>query len=176
MTRNICGASFALLIALFVLQGCALGRQLQTQTADPRSIGGTYDLILYGCRFPNDYEHAAFLVSPDSKYPVNLFVPDTSYKVKKGLQAEKALEEAEAFVRCGVNTVTETRVHRIPDDSGGTIGYEILPRYPSTGESGSDPLWVSYSLKDGTVTVYIRLFPDVERKINLMDVPGAGGK
>jgi hypothetical protein len=167
--------SAVLLIAMSVIQGCAFGTQLQTKTADPKSIGGTYDLILYGCRYPNDYEHAAFLISPEAKYPVSLFVPDTSYKVKKGLQAENALSEADAFVRCGVHTVTETRVHRILDDSGGTIGYEILPRYPATDVSGSDPLLVSYSLKEGKVTVYIRLSPDVERKLYMPNATGAGG-
>jgi hypothetical protein len=166
--------SSVLLIAMTVIQGCAFGSQLRTQTADPKSIGGTYDLILYGCRYPNDYEHAAFLISPETKYAISLFVPDTSYKVKKGLQAENALYEADAFVRCGVHTVTETRVHRIVDDSGGTIGYEILPRYPATDESGSDPLLVSYSLKEGKVTVYIRLSPDVERKLYMPNT-GAGG-
>lgn len=166
--------SAVLLIVLFTLQGCALGKQLQTATADPKSIGGTYDLILYGCRYPDDYEHAAFLISPETKYPVSLFVPDTSYKMKKGLQAEKALSEADAFVRCGNRTVEETRVHRISDDSGGTIGYEILPRYRATDEAGSDPLMVNYTLKDSKVTVYIRLFPDVERKLNLPNATGAG--
>jgi hypothetical protein len=157
-----------------VLQGCALGKQLQTKTADPKSIGGIYDLMLYGCRYPYDYEHAAFLISPETKYPVSLFVPDTAYKVKKGLQAENALSEADAFVRCGVHTVTETRVHRILDDSGGTIGYEILPRYPATDPAGSDPLLVSYSLKNGKVTVYIRLSPEVEKKLNGLSSPGGG--
>jgi hypothetical protein len=65
-------------------------------------------------------------------------------------------------------------VHRILDDSGGTIGYEILPRYPATDVSGSDPLLVSYTLKEGKVTVYIRLSPDVERKLYMPNT-GAGG-
>ena len=95
--------------------------------------------------------------------------------MKKGLQAEKALSEADAFVRCGNRTVEETRVHRISDDSGGTIGYEILPRYRATDEAGSDPLMVNYSLKEGKVSVYIRLFPDVERKLNLPNATGVGG-
>lgn len=166
--------SIALLIAMSLLQGCAFGKQLQTQTADPKTIVGTYDLILYGCRYPEDYEHAAFLISPDAKYPVELFVRDTSYTIKKGLQADKALFEAEVFVRCGNHTVTETRVHRIPDDSGGTIGYEILPRYPFTDASGADPLLVSYYLKEGKITVNIRLSPEVERKLNPSVGPGAG--
>jgi len=165
-----------LFMAMLVLQGCALGKQLQTQTADPKTITGTYDLYLYGCRYPADYEHAAFLISPDAKYPVELFVRDTSYTIKKGLQADKALSEAYAFVRCGNHIVEDTRVLRIPDDSGGTIGYEILPRYPFTDLSGADPLLVSYSLKEGKVTVHIRISPEVEGKLNSVGgVPGSGG-
>jgi len=162
-------------IAMMAIQGCAFGIQLQTQTADPKTITGSYDLMLYGCRYPDDYEHVAFLISPEAKYPVNLLVLDVSVKVKKGLSAEKALSEADAFVHCGSNTVTETRVQRIPDDSGGTIGYEVLPRYSPTDIAGSDPLLVNYSLKDGKVTVYIRLYPEVERKLNHMSTPAGGG-
>jgi hypothetical protein len=167
MTKQRCVLSAILLIALFAIQGCAFGKQLQTQTADPKTIAGLYDLYLYGCRYPEDYEHAAFLISPEAKYPVSLFVLDTSYKVKKGLEAEKARAEAEAFIRCGNHTVAEARVHRIPDGDGGTIGYEILPRYPVTEPSGIDPLLVSYSLKDGKIVVYIRLSPEAERKLNM---------
>lgn len=174
MTKNRYALSTILLIALFVIQGCAFGKQLQTQTADPKTITGTYDLYLYGCRYPEDYEHAAFLISPDAKYPISLFVLDTSYKVTKGVDAEKALAQAEIFVRCGNHTVAETRVHRIPDGEGGTIGYEILPRYPVTEPSGIDPLLVSYSLKNGKIIVYIRLSPEAERKLNMDGGPAVG--
>jgi hypothetical protein len=174
MTRYRYALSTIVLMAILMLQGCTLATQIQTQIVDSKTIAGSFDLILYGCRYPEDYEIAAFLISPDAKYPVNLFVRDSSYKVKKGLSAEKALSEAEAFVRCGNHTVTETRILRIPDDSGGTIGYEVLPRFPVTDLAGSDPLLVSYSLKDGKVTVHIRLYPDVERKLNALGRPGGG--
>ncbi|MEK6743867.1 MAG: hypothetical protein AABZ15_09660 [Nitrospirota bacterium] len=167
--------SAALLLALSLLQGCALGKQLQADTADPKTIRGTYDLLLYGCRYPSDYEHAAFLISSDAKYPVSLFVSDTSYKVKKRLPAELALSEAYAFVRCGIHTIEETRVQRIADDGGGTIGYEVLPRYLTLDFLGTDPLLVNYSLKDGKVTVYIQLSPFIERKLNLQNVSGSSG-
>jgi hypothetical protein len=150
-----------------------LGTRLDTETADPKTITGTYDLLLYGCRYSDDLERAAFLIASDKTGMVDLFVPATSYKVKPGLPAEKALAEADAFVRCGNHTVTELRVHRIPDGSNGTIGYEILPRYAYYDDGGTDPLLVSYSLKDGKITVYIRLFPDVERKLNRQS-PGGG--
>jgi hypothetical protein len=157
------------------LSGCAMGTQLQTATADPKGIQGTFDLMTYGCRYPNDIEHAAFLIAPEKASVVDLFVPATSYKTKRGLPADQALAEADAHVRCGVRTVETIRVHRIPDGAGGTLGYEVLPRYPATDETGMDPLDVSYSLKDGKVIVYIRLFPDVERKLYLTS-PSSGGQ
>ena len=166
---------FSLFLIVESLSGCALGTQLQTETADPKGIQGTYDLYTYGCRYPDDIEHAAFLIAPDKAGMVELYVPATSYKVKRGLPADKALAEADAFVRCGIHTVTELRVHRIPDGSNGTIGYEILPRYPYYDVGGTDPLLVSYMLKDGKVTVYIRLSPDVDRRLNL-EFPGSGGQ
>jgi hypothetical protein len=158
---------FVLFVLAASMSGCMLGTQLHTETADPKTITGTYDILLYGCRYPEDLERAAFLIVPDKTGMVDLFVPETSYKVKRGLPADKALEEADAFVRCGIHTVTELRIHRIPDGGNGTIGYEILPRYLPYDEGGSDPLLVSYAHKDGKITVYIRLFPDVERKLNL---------
>jgi hypothetical protein len=154
-----------LLVAITALQGCAFGTQLQTSAADPKTISGTYDLYLYGCRYPADWEHAAFLISADARYPVNLFVTDTSYKVTKAVPAEKALSEAEKFVRCGIYSIESTRVRRIPDDSGGTIGYEILPRYAAHEQAGTDPLLVSYSLKDGKVTVMIQLSSFAKQKL-----------
>jgi hypothetical protein len=164
---------FALFVLVASLSGCAMGTRLDSVTADPKTITGTYDLLLYGCRYPDDLERAVFLIAPDKTDRVDLYVLKSSYKVKQGLPAEKALAEADAFVRCGNHTVTELRVHRIPDGGSGTIGYEILPRYAYYDDGGTDPLWVSYSLKDGRITVYIRLFPDVERKLNLQS-PASG--
>jgi hypothetical protein len=157
-------SSIVLLAA--ILSSCALGSQLKTETSDPKTIQGAYDLFTYGCRYPDDLEHAAFLIAPEKSNMVDLFVPATSYKIKRGLPAGQALTEANAHVRCGVRTVQEIRVHRIPDGAGGTLGYEILPRFAPTDEGGMDPLLVSYSLKEGKIIIYIRLFPDVELKMD----------
>jgi hypothetical protein len=164
-TKQILDIAVAL-IALFTIHGCSLGTQLQTETADPKGIEGTYDLYTYGCRYPDDIEHAAFLIAPDKAGLVEFYVPATSYKVKRGIPADQALAEADTHVRCGVRTVAAVRVHRIPDGSGGTLGFEILPRYPTTNVGGMDPLIVSYALKNGEITIYIKLSPDTERKLN----------
>ena len=164
-----CSRPALLLFVLFAIvasiSGCMLGTQLNAETADPKTITGTYDLLVYGCRYPDDIEHAAFLIAPDKAGMVELYVPATSYKVKRGLPADQALAEANAHVRCGVRTVEAIRVLRIPDGSGGTLGFEVLPRYPATDIGGMDPLNVSYALKDGKITVYIKLFPGVEREL-----------
>ena len=156
----------AALIVIFTIQGCSLGTQLRTESADPKGIEGTYDLFTYGCRYPTDIEHAAFLIASEKAGMVELYVLPTSYKVKRGIPADQALAEADTHVRCGVRKVVAIRVRRIPDGSGGTLGFEVLPRYPATEVGGVDPLDVSYSLKDGKITVYIRLLPDVEKKVS----------
>jgi hypothetical protein len=156
---------FALFVIVASISGCLLGTQLNTETADLKTITGTYDLLLYGCRYPDDIEHAAFLIASDKAGMVELYVPSTSYKVKRGIPADQALAEANTHVRCGVRTVEATRVLRIPDGSGGTLGFEFLPRYPATDIGGMDPLNVSYTIQDGKITVYIKLFPDVEREL-----------
>jgi hypothetical protein len=153
------------LIVIFTVQGCSLGAPLLTETADPKSLEGTYDLFLYGCRYPNDIEHAAFLITPDKAGMVELYVLATSYKVKRGVPAEQALAEANTHVRCGVRTVETVRVHRIPDGSGGTLGFEVLPRYPTTDVGGMDPVNVSYTLKDGKIIIYISVSPVAERQL-----------
>jgi hypothetical protein len=173
MKRQILDAAAALIV-IFIIQGCSHGTQLRTETADPKGIEGTYDLITYGCRYPNDIEHAAFLIAPDKAGMVDLYVPATSYKVKRGIPADQALSEANTHVRCGVRTVVATRVHRIPDGSGGTLGFEVLPRYSATEVGGMDPLNVSYSLKDGKITIHIRLLPHVQKMLH--GSPSGGGK
>ncbi|MHB8846206.1 MAG: hypothetical protein ACYC7L_15850 [Nitrospirota bacterium] len=168
-------ATAALMLGMLLLaQGCLSGTQLRSELSDPRALGGTFDLMLYGCRYPDDIENAAFLVPAESAIPLELFVSDTSYKLKKGLSAEKAVAEADAFVRCGVHTVQETRFHRILDTTGTVVGYDVIPRYLPYEIGGPDPLLVTYVLSSGRITAYVRLKPEVERQIMQFDAPAGG--
>jgi hypothetical protein len=163
-----------LVLLTVAVSGCAMGTQLLTASADPKAITGTYDLYMYGCRYPDDLEHAAFLIEPEKSPMVELFVRDTAVTIKRGLPADSALAEANKFVRCGNRTVEAIRFQQIPDGSGGTLGYEMLPRYPVTDLGGMDPLLVSYSLKEGKITVYIELSPEVERAVSNAFSPAGG--
>jgi len=169
-TRQILGVAAALIV-LFTIQGCSHGTLLRTKTADPKGIEGTYDLFTYGCRHPEDIEHVAFLIEPDKAGMVLFYFPDKSFNLKSGLSADKALAEADTHVRCGVRVVETVRVQRILDGSGGTLGFEVLPRYSLSEVGAMDPVNVNYVLKDGKIGVYIQLQPGVELKLQ----GGSGG-
>jgi len=162
----------ALLLALSTSQAYAASKQLMTESAGQAAITGTYTVLLYGCRYQDDIENAVILVSEESRYPVEIYAPDTRYKVKKGLDAQKALAEANAFVKCGVHTVWQTQMRRIRDDNGGTIGYEVRPLYFPYDVGAADVLLISYALKDGKVMAYIRLTPAMENRLNFQRRPG----
>ena len=159
------GAMLLMLGVGVVLTACVPGKQLLARAADPAEVKGTYTLLLYGCHYPDDIKNVAILVAEGSRYPLEIYDLDTSYKVKKGVPAQQALSEADSFVRCSAHRIWQTHLFRIPDDSGGTIGYEIRPLYLPLEFGFPDVLLISYALKDGTVRAYIKLDPNVEKEL-----------
>ena len=152
----------ALLLMTITLQSCMTGLQLNTTSADKTIISGTYTLLLYGCHYPDQIDNVAILVDENSRYPLEIYDLDTSFIMKKGVPAQQAVAEADKFVRCSFHTIWQTQVTRIPDDSGGTIGYEVRPLYTVTEFGTPDVLLIGYSLKNGKVRAYIRKSPEVE--------------
>ena len=152
----------ALLLMTITLQSCMAGMQLSTTSADRTRISGTYTLLLYGCHYPDQIENVAILVNENSRYPLEIYDLDTSFKVKKGVPAQQAIAEAEAFVRCSFHSVWQTQVSAIMDERGGSIGYEFRPLYAVTEFGMPDVLLISYSLKDGKVRASIRKSPEME--------------
>ncbi len=162
--RNRGGILF-FLILVAVLQACVPRNQLMTSAAGPDDVKGTYSLMLYGCHYPAQVNNVAILVAENSKYPVEIYDLDTSYKLKKDVPAQQALAEADSFVRCSTYRIWQTQLRRIPDDSGGTIGYEVRPLYIPYEFGIPDVLRISYSLQNGVVRAYIKVDPDVQRAL-----------
>lgn len=152
----------ALLSVVLLAAGCVSGRQLTTESAVPNAVEGTYDLYLYGCRYASDIENAAILVASDAAYPLEIYAFETRYKVRKGLSAERALAEANAFVRCGMKKVWRSEMRRIQDDRGRTFAYDLRPLYMPYEIRAVDVLRMNYVLNNGTVTVHIDLAPGAE--------------
>ncbi len=153
-----------LLVLLPTVYGNAASRQLSTESADPARISGTFTVYLYGCRYPDDIENIALLVSDTSRYPLEIYSPASRYTVKKKIAAQQALADARAFVKCSVRRVWQTQVRRIIDDTGGTVGYEVRPLYDPLETGSADVLFTSYALKNGTITAYIRLARGMENR------------
>jgi len=161
-------AAAVVCLALF-MTSCMTGTRLNTFAADPAEVSGTYTLLLHGCKYGDQIDNVAILVDEHSRYPVDIYDIPLSYTVKKGIPAKEAIAEATAFVACSTFRVWQTRVSRIDDDSGGTIGYEVRPLYFPLEISNPDPLQISYFLRKDGVRVYIRIDSTVER-----DLEGAG--
>jgi hypothetical protein len=156
----------ALLPLTIVLQSCMTGIQLRATPVDQTPITGTYTLLLHGCHYLDQIDNVAILVDENSRYPLEIYDIDTSFTVKKGVPAQRAVAEADAFVRCSSHRVWRTRVSRIPDDSGGTVGYEVRPLYTIPEFGTPDILTISYSLRNGKIRAYIRKFHEAD------DLPG----
>ena len=156
---------FLLSLLVLTLQACAPGKQLATTSADPAELTGSYTLLLYGCHYPDSIKNVALLRDEKSAYPLEIYDLPTSYQVKKGVPGPQALADADAFVRCSVRLLSGTQLRRILDETGGTLGYEVRPLYSPLEFGRLDVLRVSYSLREGTVSTYIRLDPDVERAL-----------
>ncbi len=156
--------SIVLFLAL-TLNGCVPGKHLMPSDAKPAEMTGNYTLLLYGCHYASEVKNAAFFVEEGSKYPLEIFDLDSSYKTIKGLTVQQALAKAESFLRCSSYAVWQTVLRRIPDDSGGTIGYEMRPLYIPYQLGQADVLDINYFLKNEKVRAYIMLDRNVERNL-----------
>ena len=149
-------------ISLILTVSCATGIYLRTERAQVTEISGTYTLILYGGRYSNDIETIAILDKEDAKYTFEVSAPEFDYKIKRGVPAKEALEEAEKFVSFH-HSFWQARLSRIIDPAGNTIGYELRPLYHPIDFGYTDVLDVYYVIKDSKVIVTISLIPEVQR-------------
>jgi hypothetical protein len=136
---------------------------LRTEEAKPADVSGTYTLILYGGRYPDDLETVAILDPEGDKYHFDIYAPDFDYKTEKGVSGKEAIKEAQKFVSFH-RSFFKSVLSRILDNKGDTIGYELRPLYNPLTYGFSDLINVNYFLKEnGRIKVVIRLVPSVER-------------
>jgi hypothetical protein len=162
-------------IVLSVLVACvsfAHAKYLRTLEAKDDEVSGSFTLILYGGRHVNDLETIAILDREGDQYEFEPYAPEFDYKVKKGLPAGDALNEAKQFVSFH-NAFWRSQLSKILDDKGNIIGYEVRPLYRPFVYGRDDLLEVHYRIKDGKVIVYISLVPEVFNNFFFGDLPGS---
>ncbi len=148
-----------------VLGSCTAGRHLTIGQAGPAEVKGTFTLILYGCRYRDDIENLAILDREGDRYSFKPYAPAFQYKTLSSIPAEDALKQAEQFVRCSF-FFRQSRLRALADPQGNIAGYEVRPLYSPLELGQDDVLDVRYRIDDGTVTVFIQLWPNVERKLS----------
>ena len=174
--RN-CILVIAVLIFVTASSAFALKRPLRTEPATPSGVSGVFTLILYGANYSDDLETVAILDLEGDGYTFEPFAPQFNYKVRKGIQAQEALKEAEQFVGFH-NAFWKYQLSTILNPEGVTIGYEVRPLYQPFVYGFSDILDIYYWLKgDGKVKVVIKLDNVIDNtRIPGGDSPACGGK
>lgn len=143
-----------ILIACFVLAGCATLKMERVNVPDPAVIDGTYNMIIIGGTFVDDAERVVILdnINDNSTFrPVTL---SENIKVVEGLTGAEALQRAEVFFEehCAYNGYSMKKLN-LPE--GAFVGYELIPDYPFALCENGNILQVSYGQgNDGEIKVY----------------------
>jgi hypothetical protein len=152
-------------IVLVFFAACAAGTRLQTQPAGKPSLDGSYRLLQYGCRYPDDIQNAAFLDREQDAYTFEVHAPEFEYKILEAQPGPQTLIAAEGFLKCSFH-YQQSRLRGILAPDGTVIGYELRPLYSPTRFGMYDVLQIEYRMTGTLVRVYIRLDPRVEAIIN----------
>lgn len=146
-----------------LLFSCAGPHYLKTQEASPDEIKGTYDLVLYGRRYADDFRNVAFLIREGGRYLFEVYAPEFNYRTERRVPAEKAFEEADKWIRFHY-AYQGSRLNKILDFDGALIGYELRPLYSALDFSYSDVLEVHYIIKGDKVIASVGLKPEIEQR------------
>jgi hypothetical protein len=173
-TINTIMISLMSLLLLLTTVSLAHAKYLKTEEVKAEEVTGSFTLILYGGRHSNDLETIVILDKEGDQYEFEPYAPEFDYKMKKGVSAGDALNEAKRFVSFH-NAFWRTQLSRILDEKGNVIGYEVRPLYRSFVYSRDNLLEVYYKVKDGKVIAYIKLIPEVFNTLFFGDLPGDMG-
>lgn len=144
----------------------AIDRFLRTEDASDADVKGQFRLILYGYSHSNDFETIAILDKEGDRYTIEPYARESDYKLKKGIPAEEALNEAKRFVS-QPTSFYRAQLSRILNDKGDIIDYEVRPLYQPFVFGTNDLLDVGYIQKDGKIVAIIRIKSWIEK--NLFD-------
>jgi hypothetical protein len=152
---------FFFVVFSFTASSCALGNRLTMKSAEEPDVTGNFSLILYGCTHYDDLKTIAILDKEGDPYVFEPFAPDFEYRVKKGVAAKEALQEAEKFVDCH-NAFRKAQLSRLVDAKGETLGFEVRPLYMPFVFGVEDVLHTDYRIEGDKVIVKIWLSRSVE--------------
>lgn len=161
------------LILLIFLMPFIAHAEVKLQPCNEQDIKGVFNLIIYSNSFINDPETFILLERVDDGIKVVPYAPAFKYSVKENLDEKEALKIAKeilqdsafvSFIKCSVIR-----------DKDNIYGYELKPIYFPWIFGILEPLETAYRKKDNTITIFIRLHPQVERQIYFNGDSGRNG-
>lgn len=152
--------------ALF-FTGChpAVQNPVKIENARREDITGIFTLVLYGKSHANDIETVAILDIEGDGFTFSPDAPEYYYKIRKGIPAREALQDAIEFVNWH-RAFHRVQISRIVDSRGAVLGYEVRPLYDPLAFGVFDVLDIGYRLTDSTVMVDVKLIYIVERQLH----------
>lgn len=165
-----------ILLAGFLCGSCAFNQTyIQTKNAEKAEIiemTGSYTALLFGANYAEDIATVAILAPTDGQYAFDIYAPDWTYRIVKGVSGKDAVAMAEKFVHWH-SSYLRTQMSKIIAPGGKVIGYEIRPLYMSTTFGRTDVMDIGYFLRaDNKIEVHVHLYDDVQMKF----MGGDGGQ
>ncbi|TAN39702.1 MAG: hypothetical protein EPN25_10370 [Nitrospirae bacterium] len=151
-------------IVAAALSGCATGQYLKTEEVLSPELSGTYTLILHGGRYAADFQNVAILDREGDSFSIGIYAPVFDYKVRSGLPADRAIEEAEKFVRFHY-AARSSQWKKILGTDNSLIGYEVRPLYEPLETGYPDILDITYVTRGKKIIARISFKHDLERGI-----------
>jgi hypothetical protein len=161
----------------FTGNALSIAKPLNTVSADPTEVKGTFTVILFGGAYHDDLETVAFLDIAGDQYTLEPFAPDFDFVIKKGLSAEEALTVAGKFVSFHPS-FWKTQLTEIISPGGDIVGFELRPLYLPFVYGKSDVLDIYYwPKKEGKIKVTVTIIPSLKSlKFNPGGDGGFGGR
>lgn len=153
-------------VMVLLLSSCVAGTSLRTaEHTDEAAVSGTYTLILYGARYRDDFETAAFLDIEGDAYTIKPRAAEFEFESVSALSGKDAFLRAREFVSHH-DDFFKTGTKRILDEEGATIGYEVKPIYALSAVSVVTAYWL---LDGAVVSVNVRISPFLREPAYMQD-------
>lgn len=137
--------------------------EVSLQPCNEKDIKGMYNLIIYSNSFINDPETFIVLDRADDGMKILPYAPAFKYSVKENLDEKEALKIAGEILKDS-SIVSFVKCSTIRDKEN-IYGYELKPVYFPWIFGILEPLETVYKKQGSTITIFIRLHPQVERQI-----------
>lgn len=160
-------------ILLILLLPLIIHAEISVNNCNEKDIKGVYNLIVYSNSFIKDPETFIILDKADDEIKIVPYAPTFKYSVKENLDEKEALKIANeilkdsafvSFIKCSVIKEKEN-----------IYGYELKPVYFPWIFGILEPLETVYKKQGSTITIFIRLHPQVERQIYFNGDSGRDG-